>query len=226
MAFSRAKTSGWAFGEILTSAQMNSLDIDHTNAVDGAAGGNYALSGPLHFSGNTVTIDTLAAATVTTTGNATLGNSSGDVTTVRQLHALNDVTVDGTTDVQGLLVHDQAFFDLDVDVSAALSSSSLTVAGTGNILGQLQFLFKNAAGVNADHAYNTLDAGQIIFVETLSANHAYTFSGSFDAGQWFLFKHHASGGATLTVNGTALTVGEAVLWVYNGTNWRSFRLDE
>lgn len=34
MAFTRVKPSGWAFGERLTSAQMNSLDIDHSNSLD------------------------------------------------------------------------------------------------------------------------------------------------------------------------------------------------
>lgn len=34
MSFSRVKPAGWAVNEILTSAQMNSLDIDHANALD------------------------------------------------------------------------------------------------------------------------------------------------------------------------------------------------
>jgi len=34
VAFTRVKPSGWAFGEKLTSVQMNTLDIDHSNSVD------------------------------------------------------------------------------------------------------------------------------------------------------------------------------------------------
>lgn len=34
MSFSRSKTGGWATNEKLSSAQMNSLDIDHANALD------------------------------------------------------------------------------------------------------------------------------------------------------------------------------------------------
>lgn len=52
MAFSRVKASGWAFLEVLTSAQMNSLDIDHANSVDGAAGGQYTPSAQLDFRGD------------------------------------------------------------------------------------------------------------------------------------------------------------------------------
>src|SRR5690242_15870493 len=40
MSFARVKLAGWAFGEILTSAQMNALDTDHSNAIDGAGGGD------------------------------------------------------------------------------------------------------------------------------------------------------------------------------------------
>jgi len=38
MAISKVKPSGWAFGEILTSAQMNTLDTDHAKAVDKSVG--------------------------------------------------------------------------------------------------------------------------------------------------------------------------------------------
>lgn len=44
MSFARVKISSWAVGEILTSAQMNQLDTDHANAVDGVGGGFYTMS--------------------------------------------------------------------------------------------------------------------------------------------------------------------------------------
>lgn len=47
MSFSRANPLGWALYEVLTSAQMNALDIDHSNAIDGAGGGSYSPSSPL-----------------------------------------------------------------------------------------------------------------------------------------------------------------------------------
>lgn len=34
MAYTKVKPSGWAFGEKLTSAQMNTLDTDHSTAID------------------------------------------------------------------------------------------------------------------------------------------------------------------------------------------------
>lgn len=41
MTFQRVQILGWALFEVLTSPQMNQLDIDHTNALDGAGGGVY-----------------------------------------------------------------------------------------------------------------------------------------------------------------------------------------
>lgn len=40
--FTRAKPAGWSLNEILTSAQMNALDIDHAASVNGDGGGSYA----------------------------------------------------------------------------------------------------------------------------------------------------------------------------------------
>jgi hypothetical protein len=41
MSFTSPKPGGWAFGEILTSAQMNTFNTDHPNAIDGLDGGSY-----------------------------------------------------------------------------------------------------------------------------------------------------------------------------------------
>ena len=51
MAFSRVYLAGWASFEVLTSAQMNALDIDHSNAIDGAGGGVYSPSDPIEIGG-------------------------------------------------------------------------------------------------------------------------------------------------------------------------------
>jgi hypothetical protein len=50
MSFSRVKTLGWALFEVLTSAQMNSLDIDHVDAIDGSGGGAYAPAAAIEIS--------------------------------------------------------------------------------------------------------------------------------------------------------------------------------
>ena len=45
MTFARVKLGGWSFGEVLSSDQMNTLDIDHVAALDGSSatgGGTYS----------------------------------------------------------------------------------------------------------------------------------------------------------------------------------------
>lgn len=54
--FTSPKLGGWAFGELLTSAQMNQFNTDHPNAIDGVGGGTYALTAPLILNGDDVTI--------------------------------------------------------------------------------------------------------------------------------------------------------------------------
>src|ERR1044071_6715132 len=49
--FARVNAIGWGFAAALTSAQMNQLNIDHANAVDGAAGGTYAPTTRIVFAG-------------------------------------------------------------------------------------------------------------------------------------------------------------------------------
>ena len=49
MSFSRVKPSGWVDNELITPAQLNQLDTNVSNAVDGAGGGNY--TGDLSWDG-------------------------------------------------------------------------------------------------------------------------------------------------------------------------------
>jgi len=59
MTFARARPGSWAFGEVLTAAQMNHLDIDHVASLDGSAttgGGTYSPVGRLTWR-NTWTFD-------------------------------------------------------------------------------------------------------------------------------------------------------------------------
>lgn len=52
MSFSPVKGGGgWAFGEILRSSEMNTLDADHAKAIDGTGGGTYTLAATLFLTG-------------------------------------------------------------------------------------------------------------------------------------------------------------------------------
>ena len=51
MSFSRANGSGWAVGAVLTSAQLNAIDVDHANALDKTSAGD-TVAGTVNFSGS------------------------------------------------------------------------------------------------------------------------------------------------------------------------------
>jgi len=78
MTFSRANPSGWSTGNQLTPAQINALDLDHSRAVDGYAGGVFTpsaaigLQGTGGFYGNVKT-----GRTVTIENGAVLSGASG-----------------------------------------------------------------------------------------------------------------------------------------------------
>ena len=60
MTFARVNPAGWALFEVLTSAQMNSLDINMTQAVDGEGGGTYTPATQIHLDGSaTAGLDTV-----------------------------------------------------------------------------------------------------------------------------------------------------------------------
>lgn len=121
MSFVRVKPLSWAFGEILTSAQMNTLDTDHANAVDGLGGGTYnptaqlfidagVTATPLRVGGTFQTAGFLATGTAQFNGGAayTVGtyqvasgatfqaNSGSTITFNAQLNMNHNLVVDAT----------------------------------------------------------------------------------------------------------------------------------
>lgn len=61
MSFTKVKPAGWTTGERLTSTQMNDLDTDHANAVDGVGAGTYPFTTNigLKFTGTSNTVSPL-----------------------------------------------------------------------------------------------------------------------------------------------------------------------
>jgi len=50
MSFTRAKPSGWVTLDQITPAQINQIDVNQSNAIDGAAGGDYSPTNPIGLS--------------------------------------------------------------------------------------------------------------------------------------------------------------------------------
>lgn len=104
MSFSLVNPLGWNTGDVLTEDQINDLDTDHANAVDGAGGGTYTLTAPLVFKGDNIEID-------------------------EDLTVGGDLDVDGVTTVKGFLADPAAIFEVsgnDVTISALVSVTGAT----------------------------------------------------------------------------------------------------
>jgi hypothetical protein len=122
MTLSNPKPLGWAFGEILTSAQMNSFGTQIIRALDGTGGGAYTLAAPLSIDGDTVELETCSvtdelncsgdaeftgsyvlctgdvtiSGILTATGNVSLGNSGSDTLNVNAVATFQrDATFQG-----------------------------------------------------------------------------------------------------------------------------------
>lgn len=78
MVFVRSNLLGWGLYEVLTSAQMNQLDINMTRALDGYDGGTYSPSAALQLNNELIVDSTLASGTNVTAITATgKGNETG-----------------------------------------------------------------------------------------------------------------------------------------------------
>lgn len=76
MSFVRANLLGWAMFETLTSTQMNALDLDHSRAIDGHAGGTYNPSASITVN-NAVIVNSTGAAAANVTAITAIGKGTG-----------------------------------------------------------------------------------------------------------------------------------------------------
>lgn len=227
-----APLGAYITGNLIDESEINYWCSILPDCIDGAGGGTYTLSNPLIITGDIVEIEDLEADDIVV---ATM--TAGDIVTTT--FTVTDINLSGTIFGGGSSA--ASFSDLsstgNLSCGGALtaegnttlgttSADTITANATASFLSTLSFRFKTIAGADADTAFTSASAGSIVYTESMSTNRAYTFSGSFSAGHWFLFKHRASGGHTLTVNGAPLTVAQGIFFFYTGSNWRFFSLDE
>ena len=98
--FSKVKPSSFAFGEILTSGQVNQLDENLSHAVDGLNGGLYTLEEELTFDGEAVNFESeLVARAGIVIEAGGLAVQSGNVVIEEDLDVNDDLTAYGFTNL-------------------------------------------------------------------------------------------------------------------------------
>lgn len=147
MSFTRVKPANWAAFETLTAAQMNQLDIDHANAVDGSGGGVYAPSSAIEIGGSGLVVSGAFGVTGVSTfsGDVFLGVFGADV------------QVDGP-----LTVNEPSTFNETVTVNDdVLVSDDITCLGNLEIQGTT--ILGNAAGDTVTANGNAIFNGTATF---------------------------------------------------------------
>jgi hypothetical protein len=116
MTLTNPKPLGWAFGEILTSAQMNSFGTQLTRALDGTGGGSYTLTNPLVLAGDVVEFDDVVI--------------NDDLTVDDDALVSGDLTVGGSLSLVGT-----AF--LGTVAASSVSTGALTASGATALNGNV-----------------------------------------------------------------------------------------
>jgi hypothetical protein len=156
------KPIGWADGEILTNEQMDALDTDHANAVDGVGGGNYnALTAPLTLAGD----------------NVNLCNTGADVCTIGDSSS-NTLIVKAATDFQSGVNVSAGSSSIAGAVSFA-SGGTVALQGPTTVTGVLTYF---SAG-RPVYKINNVTTNGNISVTPVTANIYYMADGVINAGR-------------------------------------------
>jgi hypothetical protein len=197
MAFSRIKVANWAFGELLTSAQMNALDTDHSLAIDGTGGGAYAVTAPL-------TLTTVAAdITLSTDTGQTLHLSPDTLSVVPVTNCaigsgVNPIQLNGTFSLQS-----GATLAMLAGSTPTLAGT-LTQSGAGHILPRLTLI------ADAPTTYGINDADILFAGANVTAPRIYTITATGAAVPALILFVNASG-STLTLKRDDASTLQAVL---------------
>lgn len=156
MSFGLANLSGWSTGDQLTPAQINQLDQEHAQAVDGSNGGTYTLALKLTFNGAAVRIATLESPSV-----------NGDVVFNDDVSISGNLAASGNSSITGpaVFTNTVSFNGSNTFNGSSGFASDVTFASTVTVIGLSSF------GQNS--SFNK----SVSITENLSVTGTSTFSG-------------------------------------------------
>lgn len=188
MAFTRVKSSGWAFGEKLTSAQMNQLDLDHSRSADIFAGGVYAPSAALDIGGSGLKL-TGTGHVIPSSGQLTVQNG-GDIVVQNggqatwQSGADLIVAAGATLALSGLMTMPTGS-NLLADAGSTWTMNG-SIAAPLNFSGTGRVRLRTVTATDSDLTI-TPQTADVYYAESLSGNRTWTISDTSTAnGDWML----------------------------------------
>lgn len=181
MTLTNPKPLGWAYGERLTSAQMNSIGSQLPYAVDGNAGGTYAPSAPIIIGGSGVTLTggingSVAVATNVTAG----GNITAGTVSAATLASTGALTVATTAAITGSLLSNRLRFTTavgpDANTTLTIGTSAQIIVAT-NLTADRTYMINDASVQDGDwFIIQNLDVAQSIAITSQSAGTPITAS--------------------------------------------------
>lgn len=200
-AFNPIKTGGWAFGEILTSGQMNQINTDFPFALNGRDGGSYTMS-------NSLVLATAVGKVISLNG--TVIDDTGALAAAAVINAAHGLQVTGLANVTGdLVVSGQGVFGDAIFPNGVVkrrASLSVTTSVTINTTTKdFLSLTGASAACNLTLGVPSASTGYCFEIRCSALSYAQTIK--------------SNGGATLvTMQGTSGTVAYAA-FIFNGTEW-------
>jgi hypothetical protein len=109
MSFTRAKPSGWVTLDQLTPAQINQIDVNQSNAIDGAAGGEYANTNPIGLAGS-LAIRSGGEIVVQSGGNVQVATGAQFISGADLEMAESDIVLDVNSEIKTLNARTNSMF--------------------------------------------------------------------------------------------------------------------
>lgn len=216
--------AGLAFGEILTSNDMEALDASQARAIDGVGGGTYAPSATIVINGAGLQVATLLIGDLTVNGSTQLGNTSGDTLSVTATSTFSSpVTFDDDVAVNGAIVFtgDLTAGSVTINSDATIGNSAsdaLTVGATTEFNAPVTLadsLLAGDAQFNGDVQIGNTSGDSLAIVSRLSTALGFTGSGRIP---WRLYTGLSSSvDSTITV-----ATGNLIRVPHNQTALRTY----
>jgi len=149
MTFARLKPAGWTDGDTITPTEINGIDTNQSEAVDGTAGGTYTPAAVVAINGSGIKSDNIGASTLTgaLAIQSTVTPADGTAATAARLPFRIDTAALGNFDVE---IRDSAnVYDIYIDTSVHTLVRTWTLVCAGAVTGELCMIKMTDSSANA-----------------------------------------------------------------------------
>lgn len=130
---------GYAFGEVLPSADMTVIATNQPKAVDGSGGGTYTPSAPVNINGSGLASDNILSSTVKGTVTYDAGAHRKTRLSTSAINANSNSTIRGSG----------AYYDVYFQTMSLSADRTITLTESGNVADEMiEIILKDQSGFN------------------------------------------------------------------------------